>query len=133
MHKVTFEVDATKLFDALHDMKGETAELGARVVAALLTGEAGMIERIGMAFYGVYPSPQLEPEPELYRKVIEYIYGENSNEAIGGWQKMMEGGMTPPLPLEKHLIAQGLAGRRFVDPNPDDTELYPIGHPKNPR
>lgn len=49
---ITFKVDVNLLFDALGDMNGDTAPLGARMVSALLA-EPGMADRVGMACYGV--------------------------------------------------------------------------------
>jgi len=51
--RMTFEVDTTELFDRLHTMKGDTGPIGERIVGAMLTGEAGFGQSVGMAVYGV--------------------------------------------------------------------------------
>ncbi len=50
---VTLDVDPGVLFDRLHHLKGDTAALGARLAGLLLTGEAGIIDRVGLAVYGI--------------------------------------------------------------------------------
>ncbi|SES07827.1 hypothetical protein [Sphingobium sp. YR768] len=59
---VTFEVDTEMLFDMLLKMNGETSDIGARVVGALLA-ENGIIDSIGMAIYGVYVVRPVEQVP----------------------------------------------------------------------
>lgn len=51
--RVTFEVNSAELFDTLAAMKGDTGPLGVRLVGVLLTGEASVLEHVGMGFYGV--------------------------------------------------------------------------------
>lgn len=51
--RITFEVDPVRLFDALAAIKGNTEPLGLRIVSAMLTGDAGFNDQIGMAHYGV--------------------------------------------------------------------------------
>lgn len=52
MRTVTFRVDNTELFDALHKMNGDTGTLGARLVGVLLA-DSSFADRIGLAIYGV--------------------------------------------------------------------------------
>lgn len=59
---VTFEVDTSMLFDMLQKMGGDTSELGARVVGALLA-ETGGLDAIGMGVYGVYVARPAEQVP----------------------------------------------------------------------
>ncbi|SES19653.1 hypothetical protein SAMN05518866_1601 [Sphingobium sp. YR768] len=59
---VTFEVDTEMLFDMLLKMNGETTDIGARVVGALLA-ENGIIDALGMAMYGVYVVRPAEQVP----------------------------------------------------------------------
>lgn len=52
--KVTLEVDPGKLFDILHEMKGDCSQLGIRLSGLLMTGECSWIERAALeAVYGV--------------------------------------------------------------------------------
>ncbi|WP_218145866.1 hypothetical protein [Sphingobium sp. YR768] len=50
------------LFDMLLKMNGETTDIGARVVGALLA-ENGIIDALGMAMYGVYVVRPAEQVP----------------------------------------------------------------------
>lgn len=50
--RVTFEVDTSRLFDALQKMGGDTEALGARIVSTLLA-PCSLAETLGMACYGV--------------------------------------------------------------------------------
>ena len=51
--RVSFEVDTIALFDRIHGLAGNCAPLGERLVGALMTGEQGFAEAVGMATYGV--------------------------------------------------------------------------------
>ncbi len=50
--KIVFEVDPTRLFDALSKMNGDTAPLGARLVETLLS-PPGFRVALGLAMYGI--------------------------------------------------------------------------------
>lgn len=55
--QITFCVDRTQLFDTLQALNGDTAPLGERLVATLLTGKADWRDEAGMAIYGVSVAP----------------------------------------------------------------------------
>ncbi len=50
--RITFEVDVVKLFDAIAQMGGSEM-IGQRIVEQLLMDRTGMVDRVGMAAYGV--------------------------------------------------------------------------------
>ncbi|GJE29784.1 hypothetical protein [Methylobacterium organophilum] len=52
--RITFEVDSSRLFDAIQEMGGECGLLGQRLVEILLAPKAaGLRTQVGTAFYGV--------------------------------------------------------------------------------
>lgn len=51
--RVAFEVDTSKLFDAVADVQGDTGPIGARLVGVLMTGEAPWMDQVAMEVYGI--------------------------------------------------------------------------------
>lgn len=54
--RLTFEVEPTKLFDAVARLKGDCNPIGRHIVGVLLTGEASFREAVGLELYGVQVS-----------------------------------------------------------------------------
>lgn len=52
--RITIDVDNGELFDRLHALHGDFTPLGTRLVGVLLSGrDPGMMDRLGMAYYGI--------------------------------------------------------------------------------
>lgn len=51
--RITFDVDTIELFGMLKCTNGNCEPIGQRLVGAMMTGEAGSADQIGMAYYGI--------------------------------------------------------------------------------
>ena len=51
--RITLEVDTIALFDSLAAIKGDAAGLGCQLAGVLMTGHAGLGDRIGLRIYGI--------------------------------------------------------------------------------
>lgn len=60
--KITFEIEDTKLFDAIRAVNGDASSIGAQVVGTMMTGTCSFGDRLGMAAYGI--EHVIEPEPQ---------------------------------------------------------------------
>ena len=51
--ELVFRVDRNKLFDTVHELKGDYSAIAERLFCVFLDGEASWREQFGLGFYGI--------------------------------------------------------------------------------